>query len=133
MCVGGGGSNALLSHNRHFSNINSVLVLASSFELVVCALGMPKHYNKMLNKIASLTLGIYLIHENPFINTYWWNLLRTQDMQDSRFLGGHILFSVVLTFVICGMIDLIRQRLFGSNIFFRINDRICNLLHYPKV
>lgn len=74
---------------------------------------MEIQYNFIINKIASLTFGIYLIHDNELLRVYIWNhVLNLSCFYGNLFLLLHILKDVVAVFVICGCIDYLRQQLF---------------------
>jgi hypothetical protein len=90
--------------------LNSPFILASSVELLIGFAKMKPVYNKVLNKFASATLGVYLIHENSYVKPYLWNtLLKNSQMYESSFLIVHALVSIIAVYLVCVLIDLIRQ------------------------
>jgi uncharacterized membrane protein len=90
--------------------LNSPFILASSVELFIGFAKMKPIYNKALNKLASATLGVYLIHENSYVKPYLWNtLLKNSQMYESRFLIVHAFVSIIAVYLVCSLIDLIRQ------------------------
>ena len=68
--------------------------------------------NKIIGAIAPLTLGVYLIHENPYINNSIWNLLYTYRFSNSQYLILHFTISIILVFITCAIIEFIRVKLF---------------------
>ncbi len=74
-------------------------------------------YNKILNLVASTTFGVYLIHENPFFRgVLWHKIFRINCFIDSKFLFLYMIFAVVVTFLCCSIIDLLRKRLLERNV-----------------
>lgn len=72
-----------------------------------------KNFNfqsKIINRISSHTLGVYLIHEHYCIREFWWKYFFGLIPINSK-LGyfGMVILSVVITFVICEIVDLLRQ------------------------
>lgn len=69
--------------------------------------------SKVINKLSSLTLGIYLIHENNFIrsNVYKWLGIDQGTVMSYKFLLYVFLMSVAL-FLMCALIEWLRQILF---------------------
>ena len=76
--------------------------------------------SRVINFISSTTLGIYLIHDNDFVRPWLWRaVLRCPEraMKDGFLLFAVI--SVLIVFVVCMIIDILRIYLFTgiSNLF----------------
>lgn len=100
----------LLKNSIYLSNPKSILLLFISVELLMMFLSMKKWSNKFVNIIASATLGVYLIHDNNFVRPYLWkDLLDNQSMYHSEYLIFHAICSIILVYIICTIIDLLRQ------------------------
>lgn len=69
--------------------------------------------NKIIGIISPLTFGVYLIHENPYINNGIWNLLHTYRFANSQYLILHFTISIILVFTICSIIEYIRIKMFA--------------------
>ncbi|MDE6946587.1 MAG: hypothetical protein K2P14_05320, partial [Anaeroplasmataceae bacterium] len=96
-----------------FSSDNSILMAVMSISLFMGFSSIKFPENKVINKIASTTFGIYLIHDNKYMRTIIWrDILKNGMFIDSSFLWVHALFSVVAVFCTCAIIDMIRMRLF---------------------
>ena len=69
--------------------------------------------NKFINRISALTIGVYLIHDHPAIrgNLYHWLKIDDRIIYSFRFIF-YILICVLLIFVLCAIIEWIRQVLF---------------------
>ena len=89
----------------------SIVVVLISLELFLGFLKLKPFYNKWINLIASAVFGIYLIHDNTLVRPYLWsNLFHIQRYYEQ---DGFALISfkiVILIFVFCVVIDLLRQR-----------------------
>ncbi len=68
---------------------------------------------KVLNKISSLTLGVYLIHLNPFVRDWIWKtIVAPKKYIDSPLLAVHFVISIISVFAVCSAIEWLRQLLF---------------------
>lgn len=68
---------------------------------------------KLVNKIASTTFGIYLIHDfGPFRNLIWYKILNVDLLYANRLFPFYAFLVVIAVFIVCSIIDLIRQALF---------------------
>ena len=56
----------------HFSALQSPFILLTGIELLLFFLKLKPFTNKLINKVASTTLGIYLIHDNFLMRPYLW-------------------------------------------------------------
>ena len=95
---------------------------ASSMLMVpLCALGafmlfkgLSAGFSPLINRIASATFGIYLIHDSligrPFI---WYSLIQPAERQyPSAIYPLLALLTVMILFAVCALLDLLRQKLF---------------------
>lgn len=69
--------------------------------------------NKFINKISSLVIGVYLIHDHPVIrgNLYHWLKIDGRVIYSFKFIF-YVAFCVILIFVVCAFIEWLRQVLF---------------------
>ena len=68
--------------------------------------------NKIINHISSATFGIYLIHDNPYIRSFLWNLLNKGKEYSNK--PSFIPFSLSVTLLIflgCLTLELVRSNL----------------------
>lgn len=65
-----------------------------------------------INKTASATFGVYLIHDSPFGRSLIWNhILKVSDVQfASRYFPLAAVLDIVLVFSVCVLIDVLRQK-----------------------
>ncbi len=67
--------------------------------------------NNIIGKIAPLTFGIYLIHDNVLFKYFMWkNIFKVSEFANKPYLILHFVFTVLTVFVICGLIELIRTK-----------------------
>ena len=68
-------------------------------------------YNWYINKIASTTFGVLLIHANSdsMRQLLWKDLLKNEEMYYSNFIIAHAFISVIIIFVVGSVLDIVRQ------------------------
>lgn len=68
--------------------------------------------NKIINKFASLTFGIYLVHENKFLFSYMYSLIKidSNGIIHKNIFYKIILYSIII-FIVSAIIEYIRQLL----------------------
>lgn len=122
------GIDIFTEHSTNFSSLNSPFILVTAVELLIGFIKLKPHYNKGINKLAGATLGVYLIHDNGMFRPYLWRIiLKNPEMYSSNVLFVHALVSIVLVYIVCSCIDLIRQCTFEKlflNIISRNLDQI---------
>lgn len=64
--------------------------------------------SKFINKVASLTFGIYLVHENKFLFSYIYNLI---NFDNNKIIFYKIIIYPIIIFIISAIIEYIRQSL----------------------
>lgn len=86
--------------------------------------------NKIINTVASTTFGIYLIHDSTVGRHFiWYKLFHCFDMQyQSRFFPLMALGTILIVFISCSLIDLLRQIIFEKKVLAFINSKLDNLL-----
>ncbi len=76
---------------------------------------------KIINKLASTTLGIYIIHDGILNSYIWEKIFKTKEHLQGSNLILDILVAAIIIFLIGAIIDLVRQIL-EKNIVKRIID-----------
>lgn len=116
----GGSSSFLLTMN---GSIAVLLIAVCIFALI----GYAKEFSsKIINTVASVTFGIYLIHDNNLVRgVIWSDIFHNANFVNSKLLLPHMLGAVVATFVVCGVVEFIRkntlERLYDACIATRID------------
>lgn len=102
---------------RVFTIIQSILIFLYFINL--------KFISLKINKIASLSLAVYLIHNNRYVKTILFSkLLQCDLVYYSKSLLFHWIISVLLIFVVSILIDYFRQKLLNDKL--KIDDLIIN-------
>ena len=70
--------------------------------------------SKIINLFASTTIGVYAVHEFPFVRNIVWDIFDFKKIGDSGMLLNTLrLVGVILAVFFCGaVVDLLRQQLF---------------------
>ena len=95
----------------HFTlPMNQMLCLGISIYIFAIFKNINITYNKTLNKIASCTLGVYLIHGHILArDVIWYNVYNVTKFTNSKFLVIYEILVVVTLYIFCVFIDFIRQ------------------------
>ena len=100
----------LLLRSGHFSALNSPFILLTSIELLIGFMKIKPNECLWVNKLASATLGVYLIHDNNMLRPYLWHtILKTESMYASDLFIAHALCCIIGVYIVCSLVDLIRQ------------------------
>ena len=103
--------NKLINGVEHFRNYNSLFVIISTVFLFIGFKQIEMKNNKIINKIASTSLAVFILHDNGLYSNYVWrNILKSASFQYSKLLIFHALGSCLLLFICFAIIDLLRQR-----------------------
>ena len=94
------------------NKICAVLVAIVSFILFV---NLPIKHNKFINTVAECCFGVLLIHtaSDAMRKWLWQDLLHVAEMYYSDYLYIHTILSVAGIFVVCVVIDILRQKIFS--------------------
>lgn len=84
----------------------AVFVLVSNVEF----------HSKVVNVIAASSFGVYLIHYNPYIFSFWTHYVPAERVYVSKHALALGLMVIVTVFVLCLVLDLMRQGLFKLTI-----------------
>jgi len=69
---------------------------------------------RIIAKTGSLTFGIYLIHNNPFFSKRLWRILSPGTERGTVFLVLQVFAISIFIYILCGLIDYLRELLFGN-------------------
>lgn len=90
--------------------------------------------SKVINFIASLVFGVYLIHDNNVIRNhlYYWLDINNDILINSYSIIFKIFVSSVIIFVSCIIIEYIRQKLFSfvkkRKVYIKCRDKVLNYI-----
>lgn len=73
-------------------------------------------YSRIVNRLASATLGIYAIHEFKYVRMAIWNVFDFRKIDNSNlFLNMvNVVGVIIIIFIVCAAAELLRQRLFAA-------------------
>lgn len=111
-------------HSRFLMKLNSPLVLLSSVELLIGMIKLKGRNVKWINVMASGTLGVYLIHDNRLVRDFLWNTLRNAKFYFSDRLLFHAIISIIGVYIVCTIIDLLRQIIFEKWFMIFVNRNL---------
>lgn len=101
----------ILSHHAtHFFSQNQIPIVLISISIFIGFLKLDLGHRKVINSISSATFGVYLIHEDPILRNWLWHqLFRNSDFQNSPYLIPYAIMAIILVYIVCTAIELIRQ------------------------
>lgn len=79
----------------------------------------------VVNRISKLTFGIYLIHDNNYIRSILYSsILKTQNYYKSTMFIPESILSIIMVFIVCSIIEYIRQYIFKLLMVDNLIDKI---------
>jgi hypothetical protein len=109
-------------HSLFFYNQQSVLTFLSALSLFMVFKKCNIGYVKWINIAASATFGVYLIHDSDIIRYLLWHeVFKNAQYQDSMLLIPYSIFVVVIVYVVCTLIDLLRQLIIEKPYMMLVN------------
>lgn len=103
----GGGEWIIWGYNFFFNITGAVFLFLFFSKLDI--------QSKLINYIATFTLGVYFIHADPSLNNVLYEkILKTQNYWFSPLFIVHALMSIAAVYIGCTIIDMIRKWLFGK-------------------
>jgi len=116
------GSTQYYSNAAYFHNLDNFYIFFISLFLFLIFINLRIPDSKLINAVASASLGVYLIQENPWVRPVLWTyIFRGADYQESPYLILYALGAVLLVFSISVIIDLIRQKTLENPLMKCIN------------
>lgn len=92
------------------NNESSIFPLIGGYAFFLLFLTFKLPYSRVINTIAHTTFGILLIHDHNFLRSYFWNsIFKAPEWYFSPYFVGILLAITLTVFVVCGLIDFIRQ------------------------
>ena len=62
----------------------------------------------VIRKVAVASFGVYLIHEHPAFRYEWPEWFKVSSYADNALLPVHLVFTVIVVFAVCSVMELIR-------------------------
>lgn len=106
----------------YFYSAQSLPVLIISVCLFMTFVTTDMKNSRTINLLASATFGVYLIHENHYLrNIFWQTVFDNSSYQNSLKIIPVSIIAVVVVYIICTVIELIRQYVVEKT-FSKITD-----------
>lgn len=110
---------------KKFYSLNSVLVLILAACLVAFFVNLKPKHSSLINRIGGCTLGVYLIHENPFVRKWLWvDMFNNSAYAESSMLVVHFVISVIIVYSTCTVIEYVRKYLIEKYVFAKVLEYI---------
>ena len=120
-------------HSTYLMNRTSLLSIVFSIAFFNLFNNRNQYSNNYINTISSCVLGVYLISDNPLIRKILWtNIFKVYKYINSNFLLLHMIGCVIITFLICIIIEFIRKNTIGKLLDF-IYDKVENRIKKTKI
>lgn len=107
--------------------INNFIMFILGLSIFIEFINQKEFHNKIINYIASSSLGIYLIHDNFILRPIIWKGVNIGKYLKSPYFWLYELGVILAIFSICLIIDKIRQRFIEKPILTFIDNRIDKL------
>ena len=125
------------SEVAYFWTPNSLPMLFLSISIFEIFKKIKLNHNKVINTIASTTLGIYLLHDGLLAKYMWNDIFMTLECLNSKYYLLCILISTIIIFIGGAMIDLMRQlvekitvdKFLNSNLYQKIKLKCRKLVN----
>lgn len=93
----------------YFYDMQRLPVLLISLTMFIGFLNIDIGHKSVINIISSATFGIYLIHDNDYIRPLLWKKIFDNSLYtDSAYLIPYTILEIIVVFVVCAVIELIR-------------------------
>ena len=111
-----------------FYGQQSILTFLSALSLFVLFSKWDIGYNKMINTVATATFGVYLIHDSDIIrHLLWHEIFKNAQYQNSIFIIPYSIIVVAIVYIVCTLIDLLRQQIIEKPYMIMINRYVDRL------
>ena len=108
---------AFVKEATRFAQINSAIVFGGAVYTFLFFKNNINFSSKVINFLSSSTLGVYLIHDNPYIRGWVWNKISPgKAYMSSNMILVHAVAKILIIFIICTIIDKIRIFVFEKPI-----------------
>ena len=96
-----------------FADMNKIPCLIISLNMFLIAVNMKEKNFKLINRISSFNFGVCLLHENNLLYPIYWKKFFDNSTINSGALIIHAMVSIVIIYLICIIVDYIRQIIFN--------------------
>ena len=115
------------------SDSNKLLAIMSAVALFCLFRSINIGQIKLINRIATATFGIYLIHDQDNVRHWLWNeVFNVKEYFHTDVLWLHAIATVLAIYVVCMIIDLLRQRFIEKPLFVWLDKKYPTLNNKVK-
>lgn len=107
-------SSSLIKNRYFYRVLNSPLIVVICVELFLCMIEVNISNSMLVNKIASCTFGVYLIHCNNLMQGVLSKCFPIYKVQNSLYIFIYSILAVITIYVVCTIIDFIRAITVGK-------------------
>lgn len=126
--VAGTRFNSLASHFTYFYSQEKINILVICVSMFMIFVNLKMSYNKWINLVACASFGVYLIHDNNYLRTFIWrDLFKVSLFESSAVIIPYSIAVILLIYVVCTVIDLIRQKTVEKP-YLKVVDKLSPLL-----
>ncbi len=110
------------------SDSNRIMAIVSAVALFLMFKNINMGHNRVVNLAATATFGVLLIHTHSDLRTWLWDdVLAVKAQFTSNLLWLHAIASCVGIYLVCVVIDLLRQRFLEQPLFNWLDTRFPSL------
>ena len=107
---------------------SSILMIAAGYSLFFLVKNIKIKNYKFINKIATYTFGVLLIHDHNYFRTFFWDsIVNSKTWYYSSFYIVRVIIMGIVIFYVCSIIDYLREKIFEriiiKNYFFKIIEK----------
>ncbi|MGN0600653.1 MAG: acyltransferase [Oscillospiraceae bacterium] len=102
-------SETIIEKRYFYSVLNSPFIVIICVELFICFWRLDIKYSKTINTLASCTFGVYLLHMNRLLSSFFEDLFPIYKEQNPLLVFIYSLLSVLIIYLICSLIDYVRK------------------------
>ena len=111
--------------NIHYiGEVNNFIIFTLAIGIFIEFAYKEGFYNKYINYVASSVLGIYLIHDNFILSPIIWQKANLRSYISSPCFWMYEILVIIIIFVVCLIIDKIRQICIEKTIFKFVDKKI---------
>ena len=83
--------------------------------------------SKIINKLSTYTLSVYIIHENSLIvSSIYKDIFKTPEFYNNIYMVVHLFVTIIMIYIACILIDIIRNFIFKYTVEKVLNFKIFN-------
>lgn len=97
------------NYNNIFNVLGSLMLFFLFYNI--------KIQSKFVNDLSKLSFGIFILHSDPMMNNYFYSLMKCSSYYDSIYFIVHLIVCCLLSYIIFGIIDYIKEKIFEKTIY----------------